>query len=392
VPSPEELARAHFDALNRHDPGAFAELWAQDGVESVAGVGELRGLDALREYWTGVFAAMPDWRFEVLDTIAEGDRAAVHWRVTATHTGAPYRGVEAAGARIDASGADVIEVRDGRIARMDAYPDGLTIARQLGLLPRAGTAAEAGLTRAFNAGSRAARRAAAGDLEAIAPGVWLLRGGMPRTMNVYLIEDDGGGVTLFDAGIRSMTRALRVAAGSLGGINRVVLGHAHVDHRGAAPRLGAPVLIHPDDRADAEGDGGLHYADLSRLRAPARWAYPSLLRQWDGGPVEIAGTVSEGDDVSGFRTVHIPGHAPGQIALFRDRDGVALTSDCFYTLDVETSLKGAPRVPHAAFNQDTELARASVLKLAALDPKVAAPGHGDPVHEDVRAQLERAAG
>jgi glyoxylase-like metal-dependent hydrolase (beta-lactamase superfamily II) len=211
-------------------------------------------------------------------------------------------------------------------------------------------------------------------------------------MNVYLLEDEGGGVTLFDAGIRAMTRALVVAAGSLGGINRVVLGHAHADHRGAAPGLGVPVLVHPDDRADAEADAGMHYYDLARLRPPARWAYPSLLRMWDGGPVAIAGTVSEGDEVSGFRVVHTPGHTPGQIALFREHDGVALTSDCFYTLDVETSLKTPPRLPHPAFTPDLELARASLRKLAALDPRLAAPGHGDVLREDVRAQLERAAG
>ncbi|MEA2451208.1 MAG: hypothetical protein QOG63_3140, partial [Thermoleophilaceae bacterium] len=36
--------------------------------------------------------------------------------------------------------------------------------------------------------------------------VWVMRGGFPhRTMNIYFIEEDGGGVTVFDAGIRSMT-------------------------------------------------------------------------------------------------------------------------------------------------------------------------------------------
>jgi steroid delta-isomerase-like uncharacterized protein len=391
MPTSEELVRTYFEALSRHDLDAMAAAWAPDGVETIAGVTELHGAAAIREYWRGVFAAMPDWRFEVLEVVAEGDHAAVHWRLTATHTGAPYQGVEPAGARIDARGVDVVTVRDERISRLDAYPDGMTVARQLGLLPAAGSGAEAGLTRAFNAASRTARRAAAGDLEAVASGVWLLRGGVPRTMNVYLIEDDGGGVTLFDAGIRAMIRALRVAAGSLGGINRVVLGHAHADHRGAAPGLGAPVYVHPADRADAEGDGGMHYYDYSRLRVPARWAYPSLLRVWDGGPVEITGTVDEGEDVSGFRVVHIPGHAPGQIALFRERDGVALTTDGFYTLDVETSLKGAPRLPHAAFTPDMELARASLRKLAELDPSVAGPGHGDPLREDVRGQLRQAA-
>ena len=112
---------------------------------------------------------------------------------------------------------------------------------------------------------------------------------------------------------------------------------------------------------------------------------------WDGGPVTIAGTVAEGEDVSGFRVVGIPGHAPGMIALFRERDGVALTSDCFYTLDIQTARHGPPRVPHRAFNLDTEQARASIRKLAALAPSAAWPGHAEPLTGDVAAQLERAA-
>jgi glyoxylase-like metal-dependent hydrolase (beta-lactamase superfamily II) len=237
-----------------------------------------------------------------------------------------------------------------------------------------------------------ARRIAATGLEPVAPGVWTLRGGVPRTMNAYLIADDGGGATLFDTGIRSMASALREAAAALGGVNRVVLSHAHVDHRGGAPGLGHPVIVHPAERADAEGDAGRHYGHLERLNVPARWLYPSFTRMWDGGPVQVAGTVDEGDEVAGFRVVHLPGHAPGQIGLFRERDGLALAGDAFTTLDVETTIKGRPRLPHTAFNEDDEVARASLLKLAALEPRAAWNGHGDPVEGDVRAQLTRAAG
>ena len=180
-------------------------------------------------------------------------------------------------------------------------------------------------------------------------------------------------------------------ASSLGGLNRIVLGHAHADHRGAAPALKVPTFIHPDDRVDAEGDGGMHYMDISKVPPPARWTIPRLLPVWDGGPVAIDGTVDEGDDVSGFRVVHIPGHAPGMIALFRESDRVALTTDCFYTLDPGTGRHGAPRVPLYGFNLDTEQARASIRKIAALEPSAAWPGHADPVTGDVRAQLERAA-
>ena len=93
-----------------------------------------------------------------------------------------------------------------------------------------------------------------------------------------------------------------------------------------------------------------------------------LLPVWDGGAVTIAGTVQEGDEVAGFRVIELPGHAPGLIGLFRESDRLALVSDCFYTLDPQTGIKGAARVPHPAFNVDTEQARASIRKLAALEP------------------------
>jgi glyoxylase-like metal-dependent hydrolase (beta-lactamase superfamily II) len=246
--------------------------------------------------------------------------------------------------------------------------------------------------RSADAARATARRLAAGRLEPIADAVWRLRGGVPRTMNAYLVQDDGGGVTLFDTGTRAMAGALRESAEALGGINRVVLSHAHVDHRGGAPALGLPVLVHPAEVADAEGDAGLHYMHLDRLRAPARWVYPALRRSWDGGPVAVGGTVEEGEEIAGFRVVAVTGHAPGQIGLFRERDGIVLAADAFTTLDVETSRPTRPRLPHTAFNESDEVARASLLALAALEPRAAWPGHGEPVEGDVRAQLERAAG
>ena len=60
-------------------------------------------------------------------------------------------------------------------------------------------------------------------------------------------------------------------------------------------------------------------------------------------------------------------------------------------LDVQTGLPGAPRLPPHAFNADSEQARASMRKLAALAPSAAWPGHGEPLTGDVAAQLERVA-
>jgi hydroxyacylglutathione hydrolase len=235
-----------------------------------------------------------------------------------------------------------------------------------------------------------ARLVASGP-EEIADGVWIVRGGVPKTMNVYLVRD-GDGVLLFDAGIRQMAGAVALAARQLGGLTRIVLGHAHADHRGVAPALsGVPVSCHPDEVADAEGDGGAHYFDLSLLDVHGKATLSPMLPLWDGGPVQVAGTVSEGDDVAGFRVVHLPGHAPGLIGLWRESDRFALVSDTFYTVDPQTGIPGHARVPHRAFNWDTEVARASIRKLAALAPATAWAGHAGPLTGDVAAQLEHAA-
>ena len=64
---------------------------------------------------------------------------------------------------------------------------------------------------------------------------------------------------------------------------------------------------------------------------------------------------------------------------------------CFFTINIESGRKGAVRPPPGVLTQDPEQARASMLKLAALEPAAAWPGHGDPLLVDVRAPLEHAA-
>jgi glyoxylase-like metal-dependent hydrolase (beta-lactamase superfamily II) len=233
--------------------------------------------------------------------------------------------------------------------------------------------------------------------ELVADGVWLLRGDLRGAMNVYFIEE-GDGVVQFDAGTKAMTKAVKAAGERLGGLKRIVLGHAHADHRGTAPSLDVPVHCHPDEVADAESDAAIApYMDLSQLPvAPVRWIYPTLLRRWDGGAVKIAGTVSEGDEVAGFRVIHLPGHAPGLIALWRESDRVALVSDVVYLIDSARLGKllpeGEASVPHPAWAWDHQKAKESVRKLAALEPKVVCAGHAGLLRgENLRETLERAA-
>jgi hydroxyacylglutathione hydrolase len=234
-------------------------------------------------------------------------------------------------------------------------------------------------------------------MEKVAEGVWLLRGDLGDSMNIYFIED-GDGVVMFDAGTKTMSKKARAAAEELGGLTKVVLGHAHCDHRGAAPSMEAPVFCHPDEVADAESDAAIDsYMEISTLPLlRARLAYPLLMRKWDGGSVGIDGTVGEGDRIADFEVVEFPGHAHGLIGLWRESDRVALVSDTVYLIDSVRLGKPLPpgeaSVPHPAFAWDHEEAKRSVRKLAALDPAVVAAGHAEPLRADsLREPLERAA-
>jgi hydroxyacylglutathione hydrolase len=238
-------------------------------------------------------------------------------------------------------------------------------------------------------------RLAAAPPERIADGVEVLRGGLTRSMNVYLIEDpQSAGVVVFDAGEASMARAILAAGRRRGGISRVVLGHGDTDHRGSAPGLraaGIPIACHADARPHAEGTGGRDYWRPELLPLPIRALHGFAHRIWDGGAVRVDGTVAGGDSVAGFEVIELPGHAPGLIGLWRERDRVALVSDAFYMTDM-LGRPIEPVVPPDAYNQDSEQARSSLCRLADLDPLVAAPGHRGPLTgPGVRDALLRAA-
>lgn len=225
----------------------------------------------------------------------------------------------------------------------------------------------------------------------VAPGVRQVSVGEPFHSHVYLIDSVDGPIA-FDAGVKGTGRAILDAAG--GHLHRAVLSHSHVDHRGGANELDAPVYCHPDERADAEGDAGYSYTDFSQIANEAvREALPKLHAAWDGGPVKIAGTVEEDEHVADFRVIAIPGHARGQIALFRDSDRLLLAADAIFTFDAETGRPASPRVPHPFSNWDTDAARESIRRLASLQPASVWPSHSEALTgEGVAERLARAAG
>jgi glyoxylase-like metal-dependent hydrolase (beta-lactamase superfamily II) len=99
----------------------------------------------------------------------------------------------------------------------------------------------------------------------------------------------------------------------------------------------------------------------------------------------------------GWRWLHTPGHAPGHVSLFRDRDRALIAGDAFVTTKQESALSVLTQRreihgPPAYYTPDWDDARESVRRLAALEPELAATGHGVPMRgERMRAALHRLA-
>ena len=239
----EAVARRYFDAIAARDLDAAVAMWADGGRENVRGQVDVTAPEGVRSYIGGLLDAVPDLRFEILSTTTQDDHCAVQWRLTGTFAGpGSMLGLQPTGHPITVEGIDLLTIRDGLIQSNDVFPDSIAVPRQIGMMPPQGSTADQRMMAAFNAKTRLTSRLA-GEAELVSEGVWVVQG-WPGRCSVYLIEDDGG-VTLFDAGARTMVRSVASAGAKLGGIRRIVLGHAHTDHRGTAPALGVPVLCHP---------------------------------------------------------------------------------------------------------------------------------------------------
>jgi steroid delta-isomerase-like uncharacterized protein len=153
------VARTYFDAVAARDLDAMVAPWEPGSPDVIHGVVEMRVPEDLRTWFGNLFAAFPDFTFEVLEVISSGEQAAVHWHATGSFTGsARFEGLVANGARIDLQGCDVLTVRNGRIVRNDAFMNGAEMARQLGALPPAGSAPEKAMAAVINLKTRLAQR------------------------------------------------------------------------------------------------------------------------------------------------------------------------------------------------------------------------------------------
>ena len=146
------IVREYFDALADQDLDRALAVWKPGSIDHLYGMGDLDAPAGIRAWFSNLFAAFPDWRFEVLELVATGEHAAARWRISATFAGpGRFQGVAPTGAKIELEGCDMFRVVDEKIVENHAYTNGAYLAQQIGLLPPSGSAAERAMTGAFNA-------------------------------------------------------------------------------------------------------------------------------------------------------------------------------------------------------------------------------------------------
>ncbi|MEV0171019.1 nuclear transport factor 2 family protein [Streptomyces sp. NPDC050803] len=121
------------------DIKALAELFAEDAVAVTPDGGELRGRDAIVEYWQQMTDAVPDGTFEPVAAYEVGDTAIDEGFFSGRNTGPiPLPSGETLPATqrdVRIRGVDLATVADGRIVSYRLYFDQMEFLGQLGLLP-----------------------------------------------------------------------------------------------------------------------------------------------------------------------------------------------------------------------------------------------------------------
>jgi len=209
----------------------------------------------------------------------------------------------------------------------------------------------------------------------LAAGVWRLKQFPAPSVNVYLAED-----ALIDAGTRWDRR--RIFSEIEGReISMLALTHVHPDHQGVAKDVcearGVPLACHTDDVDAMEGRRPVQEA------APGNPFNRVIKRFWEGPPYKVDRVLREGDEVVGFRVVHAPGHARGEVIFFREGDRVAICGDVIRNMSYATGLPGVKEPPDI-FTYNPAENRRSIHKLAELNPSLILPGHG-PAVTDIAA-------
>jgi predicted ester cyclase len=127
---------------NPWNPGVIDELAAPDIRFEYSMHKPRRGREDVRAFATGFRAAFPDLNFwGTADLIAEGDYVVGQWEGGGTHTGDAFSDLPigalpaGSGKAMRFTGISVLRVENGMIAEELGLDDGVTVLKQLELIP-----------------------------------------------------------------------------------------------------------------------------------------------------------------------------------------------------------------------------------------------------------------
>jgi glyoxylase-like metal-dependent hydrolase (beta-lactamase superfamily II) len=201
-------------------------------------------------------------------------------------------------------------------------------------------------------------------------------GRIPGFVNSYTYRE-GDETYLIDTGFarraKPIVRAFEHAGVPLAKVSKVLLTHHHVDHMGGAAYLlqntHAPLSCHGDDAQFVDG----------RVKAPM----PLLMRLFVRvHPAPVAVALKDGDRVGSLIVLHVPGHTPGEVALYHP------TRKILFSGDSVVEQKGRLTLPGSNFASNMDQAVQSLARLRSLDVELLLPGHGVPVTTSVGSQLD----
>jgi predicted ester cyclase len=92
------------------------------------------GREGARELWGHLHTAYPDFHLELYDVIAEGDRAASHFRINGTNTG-EWFGIPPTGRSVSFEEVGIYRFENGQIREIRLIFDMMDLGRQLGMVP-----------------------------------------------------------------------------------------------------------------------------------------------------------------------------------------------------------------------------------------------------------------
>ena len=130
--------------VNPWNPGVIDELAAPDIRFEYSMHAPRRGREDVRRFAEEFRAAFPDLKFwGAADLLAEGEYVVGRWEGGGTHTGPAFDDLPVgslpagSGKRMHFTGTTVVRVQNGLITEEVGLDDGVTVLKQLGLIPAA---------------------------------------------------------------------------------------------------------------------------------------------------------------------------------------------------------------------------------------------------------------